>query len=155
MAAIDHSAWAIRDAEEPDLPRLIALMAQLRPDDPEAEDSARLAHYAAVLARMTAQGQRVLVAENEGQIAGALVLTIIENITRQGTPYAIIENVIVDDAARGKRIGEALARHAVEAAREAGCYKVSLTSNKRRTEAHRFYTRLGFQQTHEAFRIDP
>ena len=144
----------IREATEADLPRLIALMAQLRPDQPDAEDPERVHDYAAVFARMKAQGQRVLVAENEGQLAGVLVLTIIENITRQGTPYAIIENVIVDDAARGKRIGEALARHAVEAAREAGCYKVSLTSNKRRTEAHRFYTRLGFQQTHEAFRID-
>ena len=154
MAAIDYSAWAVREATESDLPRLIALMTQLRPDDPEAEDPSRLGHYAAVLARMTAQGQRVFVVEAEGEVAGALVLTLVENITRQGTRYAIIENVIVDDAARGKRIGEALARHAVEAAREAGCYKVSLTSNKRRTEAHRFYKRLGFQQTHEAFRID-
>ena len=44
---------------------------------------------------MTGQGQRVLVAEDDGQIAGALVLAIVENITRKGTPYAIIENVVV------------------------------------------------------------
>ncbi len=107
-----------------------------------------------MLARMTAQGQRVLVAEDDGGIAGALVLAIVENITRKGTPYAIIENVVVDDAARGKRHGEALIEAAVEEARQAGCYKVSLTSNKRRSDAHRFYERLGFVQTHEAFRID-
>ena len=129
-------------------------MAQLRPDEPEAEDPSRIEDYTSVLARMTAQGQRVLVAEDDGRIAGALVLAIVENITHKGTPYAIIENVIVDEAARGKRHGEALIEQAVEEARQAGCYKVSLTSNKRRGEAHRFYERLGFVQTHEAFRID-
>jgi ribosomal protein S18 acetylase RimI-like enzyme len=154
MATIDSSAPTIREATEADLPRLIALMAQLRPDDPQAEDPSRLDQYAAVLARMTAQGQRLFAAEVEGEVAGMLALALIENITHQGRPYAIIENVIVDEAVRGRGIGEALIKSAVEAAREAGCYKVSLTSNKRRTDAHRFYERLGFQQTHEAFRID-
>ena len=97
---------------------------------------------------------RVLVAEDDGRIVGALVLAIVENITRKGTPYAIIENVVVDEDARGQRHGEALIEQAVEEARQAGCYKVSLTSNKRRSEAHRCYERLGFVQTHEAFRID-
>lgn len=145
---------SIRTATEADLPPLIELMAQLRPDEPQAEDPSRTEDYARVFARMTAQGQRVLVAEDDGRIAGALVLAIIENITKRGTPYAIIENVVVDEAARGRRLGEALIRHAVAEARKAGCYKVSLTSNKRRTEAHRFYERLGFVRTHEAFRIN-
>ncbi len=145
---------SVRRATEADLPRLIELMAQLHSDEPEAEDPSRVEDYARVLARMTAQGQRVLVAEDDGRIAGALVLAIVENITHKGTPYAIIENVIVDEAARGKRHGEALIEQAVEEARQAGCYKVSLTSNKRRSEAHRFYERLGFAQTHEAFRMD-
>ncbi len=61
---------------------------------------------------------------------------------------------MVDARHRSKGYGEVLIRHAVEEARKAGCYKVSLTSNKRRTEAHRFYERLGFQRTHEAFRIN-
>ena len=136
------------------MPRLIELMAQLHPDEPAAEDPSRVEHYARVLGRMTAQGQQVLVAEDDGRIAGALVLAIVENITRKGTPYAIIENVVVDEGARGQRHGEALVEQAVEEARRAGCYKVSLTSNKRRSSAHRFYERLGFVQTHEAFRID-
>ena len=62
--------------------------------------------------------------------------------------------MVVDEAARGKAYGEALIERAIAMAKEAGCYKVSLTSNKRRTEAHRFYERLGFQRTHEAFRIN-
>ena len=145
---------SVRRATEADLPRLIELMAQLRPDEPEAEDPSRVEDYARVLARMTAQGQSVLVAEEDGRVAGALVLAIVENITHKGAPYAIIENVVVDEAARGKRLGEALIEQAIAEARRAGCYKVSLTSNKRRGDAHRFYERLGFAQTHEAFRID-
>ncbi len=145
---------SIRRATEADLPRLIELMAQLRPDEPEAEDPSRVEDYARVFSRMTAQGQSVLVAEDDGRIAGALVLAIVENISRKGTPYAIIENVVVDEAARGKGHGEALIEQAIAEARRAGCYKVSLTSNKRRGGAHRFYERLGFVQTHEAFRID-
>ncbi|MCH7810111.1 MAG: GNAT family N-acetyltransferase [Chloroflexi bacterium] len=145
---------SVRRATETDLPRLIELMAQLHPDEPETEDPSRVEDYARVLARMTAQGQRVLVAEDDGRIAGALVLVIVENITRKGTPYAIIENMVVDEASRGQRYGEALIEQAILEARRAGCYKVSLTSNKRRAEAHRFYERLGFVQTHEAFRID-
>ena len=60
----------------------------------------------------------------------------------------------MDEPARGQRLGEALIEQAIAEARQAGCYKVSLTSNKRRRGAHRFYERLGFVQTHEAFRID-
>jgi GNAT superfamily N-acetyltransferase len=79
---------------------------------------------------------------------------VIPNVSHRGTPYAIIENVVVDAKVRSKGYGELLMRHAVEEARLAGCYKVALTSNKRREDAHRFYERLGFQRTHEAFRLD-
>ena len=41
-----------------------------------------------------------------------------------------------------------------EEAQRAGCYKLSLTSNKHRKDAHRFYERLGFRATHEGFRVD-
>ena len=144
----------IRIATEADLPRLIELLAQLAADNPDREDPSRLTDYAAALARSEAQGQRLLVAEAGGRVVGTLVLVLLENLSHQAKPYAIIENVVVDEAERGKRIGEALIRHAIDTARAAGCYKVSLTSNKRRTKAHRFYERLGFERTHEAFRIN-
>ncbi|HEX5480753.1 MAG TPA: GNAT family N-acetyltransferase, partial [Dehalococcoidia bacterium] len=61
--------------------------------------------------------------------------------------------VVREDARRGG-IGAALMREAIAAARETGCYKVALTSNLRRTEAHAFYERLGFVTTQRAFRLD-
>jgi hypothetical protein len=45
-------------------------------------------------------------------------------------------------------------RAAIDVARDAGCYKISLFSNKRRREAHKFYGQLGFEPRHEGFRLD-
>jgi GNAT superfamily N-acetyltransferase len=42
---------------------------------------------------------------------------------------------------------------AIEEARRCGCHRVALTSNKRRKDAHRFYERLGFEASHEGFKI--
>jgi GNAT superfamily N-acetyltransferase len=146
----------VRPATEADLPRIVELLAQLSPDDPTREDlSAPLPYaYHLVFRRTVDCGQRLLVVESRGKIAGTLALVIVPNLSHRGAPYAIIENVVVDERSRSKGLGELLIRHAIEEARLAGCYKVSLTSNKRRKEAHRFYARLGFQRTHEAFRID-
>ena len=81
-------------------------------------------------------------------------MVVVPNLSHRGSPWAIAENVVVDAAARGQRVGEALLREAEALARAAGCYKLSLTSNKQRAEAHRFYGRLGFRATHEGFRLD-
>jgi GNAT superfamily N-acetyltransferase len=110
--------------------------------------------YGQALQRMQDAGQRLFVLEQDGRILGTLVLVIVPNLSHNTAPYAIIENVIVESALRSQGHGAQLIRHAVEEARRAGCYKVSLTSSKRRPDAHRFYERLGFTATHEGFRID-
>lgn len=146
----------IRPATEADLPRIVELLAQLSPEDPDREDtSSPLPYNYHLVFREMAQGkQRLLVAESRRKIVGTLVLVVVPNLSHKGTPFGIIENVVVDEKHRSKGIGEALIIHAVDAARKAGCYKVVLTSNKRRTDAHRFYERLGFAQSHAAFRIN-
>ena len=148
---------AIREATEEDLPQLVALLAQLAPDDPEREDiSSPLPYEYHMVLRQIIEtpGQHIFVIEERGKIVGTAALSIMPNVSHRGTPYAIIENVVVDEKVRSKGYGELLMRHAIQAARRAGCYKVSLTSNKRREDAHRFYERLGFQRTHEAFRLN-
>jgi GNAT superfamily N-acetyltransferase len=146
----------VREATEADLPRIVELLAQLDPADPEREDlRSPLAYdYHLAFRRIDATpGLDVLTIEDGGQIVGTLALVIVPNLSHRGAPYAIIENVVVDEAHRSHGHGEALILEAVERARKAGCYKVSLTSNKRREDAHRFYKRLGFEATHEGFRI--
>jgi ribosomal protein S18 acetylase RimI-like enzyme len=149
-------AVTIRDATEADLPRLIELIAQLSLEAPREDTRASLAapYIAAFRAIEADARQRLLVVEAAGRIVGTAALIIVPNISHVGRPYAIAENVVIDAAERRAGYGEALMRHAMESAREAGCYKLSLTSNKERPEAHRFYRRLGFRATHEGFRID-
>ena len=56
--------------------------------------------------------------------------------------------------ARGQGIGEAMIRHAIAIARAENCVLLQLTSDKSRLRAHDFYKRLGFQQSHEGFKLD-
>ncbi|MCH8026349.1 MAG: GNAT family N-acetyltransferase [Chloroflexi bacterium] len=146
----------MRDADEADLPRIVELLAQLSLDATrERLEEPLPASYLAAFEEIIAdQRQRLLVIETQGRIAGSAVLIIVPNLSHQGRPYAIIENIVVDTAARGAGSGETLVRYAIEEARKAGCYKLSLTSNKRRPDAHRFYERLGFQATHEGYRLE-
>ncbi len=68
-------------------------------------------------------------------------------------PYAVVENVVVGERWRGRGIGEGLMREAMERGREAGAYKLSLTTNLKRERAHEFYRKLGFVETHLGFEV--
>ena len=78
----------------------------------------------------------------EAEIAGALTLIIYRVPTGI---HARVEDVVVDEAMRGRGIGEALVRHALNIARDAGADGVALTSNPKREAANRLYQRLGFK----------
>jgi GNAT superfamily N-acetyltransferase len=94
----------------------------------------------------------LLVVEHEGVVIATAAVIVVPNLGHDGTPYALVENVVVDEAARGQRHGEQLLSYIIDEARAAGCYKVVLTSRKHRKDAHRFYQRLGFEATSEGFR---
>ena len=89
------------------------------------------------------------VAEIGGEVVGCLQLTFIAGLSRRGATRAQIEAVRVAAARRGAGIGEALIRHAIARARDAGCSLVQLTTDRQRSDAHRFYERLGFVPTGE------
>jgi ribosomal protein S18 acetylase RimI-like enzyme len=84
-----------------------------------------------------------LVAKNEGNIVGILTLAIFPIPTGL---RAWIEDVVVDDASRGLRIGEALTIAALDMAREYGAKTVDLTSRPSRQAANSLYRKLGFIQ---------
>ena len=146
----------VRDATEADLPRLVQLLAQLSLTTPREDPGSPLAEsYLRAFREIEADPrQRLLVVEVAEQVTGSATLIIVPNLSHEGRPYAIVENVVVDASARGAGYGELLLRYVIEEARRAGCYKLSLTSNKRRTDAHRFYQRLGLQATSEGYRVD-
>lgn len=81
--------------------------------------------------------------DDAGRIVGALTLSVYRVPTGV---RSIIEDVIVDNAARGQGIGEALMLRAIELAREKGAQNISLTSNPMREAANRLYLRVGFKK---------
>jgi len=134
----------IRDATESDLPAILRILAESGIDGGESFtlDEAR-EHFARIRTR---PGFRLLVADIDGEVAGTYVLQIMEKLGKRGTPAGIVEDVAVLPARHGQGIGRAMMEHAREACRAAGCYKVALSSNVKREDAHRFYDSLGFER---------
>jgi ribosomal protein S18 acetylase RimI-like enzyme len=83
----------------------------------------------------------LFLARVEGSIVGTLTLIFYRIPTGL---KAWIEDVVVDDAARGHGVGEALNRAALDEARRRGARAVSLTSRPSREAANRLYQRIGF-----------
>jgi ribosomal protein S18 acetylase RimI-like enzyme len=96
---------------------------------------------AAELAAIIAGGSTVFVARVDGRIVGSLTLVMYRIATGL---KAWIEDVVVDEAARGRGVGEALNMAALEEARKRGAKAVSLTSRPSREAANRLYQRIGF-----------
>ena len=89
---------------------------------------------------------QVFVAKLDNKIVGTFALLIMENMAHLGTPSAVIEDVGVLPEMQGKGIGKAMMVFALAKAKEKGCYKMSLSSNLRREQAHQFYESLGFKK---------
>ena len=146
----------IRRATKHDLPRVVALIRGGSLDGGARDDAGpEIAQsYYDALAEIQADPQNALmVAEMDGVIVGTFQFTTIRHIQDRGGLVAQLESVHVVDAMRGKRIGEAMMRWAIDEARRRGCFRVQLTSNAARTDAHRFYARLGFEATHVGMKL--
>lgn len=93
-------------------------------------------------------------AAGRGEVVGSYALLVMHNLAHQGTPSAIAEDVVVAPHRQGAGIGRLMMAHAVEQARRAGCYKLALSSNRKRQAAHAFYESLGFAQHGLSFVIE-
>lgn len=146
----------IRPARIEDLPVLVEMYQDLSLEGESREEvgSPLAEAYGEAFQEIEADPrQRLLVAEAGGRMVATLVLVIVPNLTQVGRPWAVIENVVVARGERDRGYGEILVRHAIDEARRAGCYRMSVTCDKRRPDASRFYKRLGFVATHEGYRI--
>lgn len=145
----------IRDARPEDLKRLLELYRLL--EGPYSDEKALTGVKAEDLFTriLLDPNQHTLVAEDYGEVVGTLVVAILPNLAHGGAPYAVVENVVVDEEYRGEGVGTALMREAVDRARKAGAYKLALCSNLQREESHAFYRSLGMEQTHAGFEVTP
>jgi GNAT superfamily N-acetyltransferase len=142
-----------RRATRADIPGIVAMLT----DDPigvTREDPADMTPYFAAFERIDADAaQHLLVAERDGQLLATMQVTMVPGLGRRGATRAMIEAVRVASGARGEGLGTRLIEYAIDMARAQGAALVQLTSDATRTDAHRFYERLGFDRTHYGFKL--
>ncbi|MDI7861508.1 GNAT family N-acetyltransferase [Rhizobiaceae bacterium n13] len=97
--------------------------------------------------------QFLAVAEIDGRVAGTLQLTFIAGISRQGAWRGQIEAVRVSTDRRGIGLGARMIEWAIGQCRARNCDLVQLTTDKSRTDAHRFYEKLGFKASHIGYKL--
>lgn len=143
----------VREAQLADLDVLVKLYGELADDVPSAAPGDLQSSRAALEAVLEQSGRHLLVCQREARVVGSADLVIVPNVTHRGTPWAIVENVVVARAARRQGIGRALFARISELARDAGCHKIALLSGKHRREAHAFYESLGYEPVAEGFKL--
>ncbi|HVV09889.1 MAG TPA: GNAT family N-acetyltransferase [Amycolatopsis sp.] len=143
----------IRRARAEDVGQIVAMLA----DDHLGrgrENTADLRPYQQAFAAIEADGNQFLaVAEEDGELIGTMQLTFIPGLSRQGGTRALVEAVRVRADRRSGGRGARLMKWAVDEARRRGCAMIQLTSDASRFDAHRFYEKLGFEQSHLGFKL--
>lgn len=86
----------------------------------------------------------LLVLEDDGKVVSTVQMAIIENLTHNVRPFAVIENVVTHKDYRNKGYASALLERASEIARNRKCYKISLETGSNRESTLNFYRKNGF-----------
>ncbi|HST62550.1 MAG TPA: GNAT family N-acetyltransferase [Longimicrobium sp.] len=145
----------IRRARADDLPAIVAMLADdalgaMREDASIPLDPRYLQAFDAI---DNDPNQVLAVVDRGGQVTGCMQLTFLPGLSRKGAWRGQIEGVRVAAAERGAGTGQVMMEWAIERCRERGCEILQLTTDKSRTDAHRFYERLGFRATHEGMKL--
>ncbi|MEO3429247.1 GNAT family N-acetyltransferase [Pelagibius sp. CAU 1746] len=110
--------------------------------------------YAETFAAIAADPNQFLaVVDDGGAVVGCLQLTFIPGLSLKAMWRGQIESVRIASSRRGQGLGHVMIDWAVAECRRRGCGLVQLTMNKSRTDSHRFYESLGFEATHEGFKL--
>jgi GNAT superfamily N-acetyltransferase len=136
-----QTCGVFRDARFGDFDDVVRLYRQLHPGDPVLLDGSDATAYETILRR---SGLHLFVLEQGGAVVATTYLNIIPNLTRSASPYAVIENVVVDEARRRTGIGREIMAATLQAAWDAGCYKAMLMTGSRTPGTHAFYRACGF-----------
>jgi GNAT superfamily N-acetyltransferase len=130
-----------REAGPDDFHYILRLYQQLHPKDPVLDDGSDAAAFAEIL---RSDGLHLFVLETDGAVVATTYLNIIPNLTRSASPYAVIENVVVEETLRGTGLGQQIMAATLQAAWAAGCYKAMLQTGSRTPATHAFYRACGF-----------
>lgn len=144
-----------RRAEQSDLEAIVAMLA----DDVlgrQREDTrlpAADAYVQAFQAIDADPNQFLAVAELDGAVVGTLQISFMPGLSHQGAWRGEIEAVRIARTARGTGLGRRMMEWAIEQCRARNCRIVQLTSDLKRTDAHRFYEQMGFVGSHKGYKL--
>ena len=150
MARICPPELQIREAAEDDVAAILRVYSEAGIQDesftPEEAKTCfqRLAAY---------PNCKLFVAAEDEEIVGAYSLLVMDNLAKRGRPSGVVEDVAVLPLWQGRGVGRAMMHHALDQCRVAGCYKLTLSSNEKRSAAHRFYESLGFERHGYSFLV--
>lgn len=139
----------IRRATEQDIPQIVALITEL--DNP-GDEALSIERARDIFAHLIPE-HVFYVAELDRVIIGCFALILVQQLSHNGGRSALVEDVVVSPALQGRGIGRQMMQFAAERGREAGCYKLVLSSGLHRESAHRFYESLGFERYGYSFHL--
>ena len=149
---LDGRRFTIARATESDVPALVALLA----DDVLGvqRESTEVEPYLVAFQEIDRDPHQFLVAvrDAEDNLVATMQLTLIPGLARGGAKRLQIEAVRLASGTRGTGLGTALFEWAHHYGHQHGATLAQLTTDKTRTDAHRFYDRLGYQASHEGFK---
>ena len=155
MSDLKHQVadLTIRVANKADLPAINNLYSQPEMNDGE---SLSLEQTKNLFNKITNYPDyKIYVAETVGGIiVGSFGLLIMDRLDHCGDPSGVLSGVVVDPNFHRQKIGEKMMQYAMQQCSSAGCYKLILSSNFKRENAHRFYEALGFKQHGISFALD-
>ncbi|SKB03858.1 GNAT family N-acetyltransferase [Aeromicrobium choanae] len=150
---LDGQVFELARATEADVPAIVGLLT----DDAigAGRESADLAPYVEAFHEIDRDDAHLLLAARDeaGTVVATMQLTIIPGLSRGGTKRLLIEGVRVASSTRGSGLGTALFARAHAWGVERGATLAQLTSDKRRADAHHFYETLGYEASHEGFKL--
>ena len=145
---------ALREARHEDIRRVVEMLADDEIARGREDLSGDMSSYHAAFDAIAADPNNALyVWDENGTVMGCLQLTFLPGISYQGSWIAQVEGVRVDSSLRGTGIGEKMMEAIIAKSRARGCRQLQLTTNKQRTDAQRFYKRLGFVMSHEGMKL--
>lgn len=149
--------FVLRRAELSDVPDIVALLAAdplgaSRDGIVTSQDLEAYQHAFALIDHDPAQ-LLIVAMSPDASVVATLQLSFIPGLARRGSLRAQIEAVRVAADLRGSGLGTQIVQWSIDEARRRGCSLVQLSTDKARTNALRFYQRLGFTASHEGLKL--
>jgi len=135
--------FEIRECRSEDLSGLLYLYTQLHGDPMPPINDRILNVWERIMAD---KGSHVVAGFVDGAMVSSCVINIIQNLTHNQRPYAVIENVITDANERGRGYASGVLDFAREIARKDNCYKIMLMTGSKKDSTLHFYEAAGYNR---------